>query len=67
VTVLLRVSLCGFGGVVRCVMQVPLCYVRVMSRRCVIVGLVMFGGLAMMPCRVFVVFRCVVMVLCCLL
>jgi hypothetical protein len=47
---------------VRCVMQVSLCCMCVVSRRCVIAGLVMFGGFAMVPGRVFVVFRCVVMV-----
>jgi hypothetical protein len=48
-------------------MQMALCCVRVVSRRCVIAGLVMFGGFAMMPSRVFVVFRCMVVMLCCLL
>src|SRR5580658_1918109 len=48
----------------RCVVQVPLRGVRVMRRRQVIAGLVMFGGFAMMPRRVFVVFSCLVMVFC---
>ncbi len=65
--VVLRVSLCCFGRVVCCVMQVSLCCVRVVSRRCVIAGFVMFGGFPMMPGRVFMVFRRVVMVLRCLL
>jgi hypothetical protein len=39
----------------------------VMSRQCVIAGLVMFGGFAMMPSRVFMVFRRVLVMLCCLL
>jgi hypothetical protein len=67
VTVVLRVSFCCFGCVVRGVMQVALCCVRVMSRRCVIAGLVMFGGFAMVPSRVIVMFRCVLMMFCCLL
>jgi hypothetical protein len=67
VAVVLRVSLGCLGGVVCCVMQVSLCCVRVVSRQCVIAGLVMFGGFAMMPSRVLMVFRCVVMMLCCLL
>jgi hypothetical protein len=48
-------------------MQMALRCVRVVSRRCVIAGLVMFGGLAMMSGRVFMVFRRVVVMLCCLL
>jgi hypothetical protein len=60
-------SFCCLSGVVCRVMQVPLCCLRVMSRRCVIAGLMMFGGFAMMPSRVIVVFRCVLMMFCCLL
>jgi hypothetical protein len=48
-------------------MQMALRCVRVVSRRCVIAGLVMFRGFAMMPSRVFMVFRCVVVMLGCLL
>ena len=40
---------------------------RVVRRRRVISRLVMFGGFAMVPGRMFVVFRCSVVVLCCLL
>jgi len=67
VPVMLHVQLGSFLGVVRGMVQVALRGVRVVSRRCVIAGLVVFGGFPMMPGRVFMVFRCVVMVLCCLL
>jgi hypothetical protein len=66
-TVVLRVCLCCFRRMMRCVMQVSLCRMCVVSRRCVIAGLVMFGGFAMMPSRVFMVFRCMVMMFSCLL
>ena len=48
-------------------MQMALRCVRVVSRQCVIAGLVLFGGFAMMPSRVFMVFRRVLVMLCCLL
>jgi len=64
VTVVLDVRFCSFCCVMRRVVQVPLRNVRVMRRRQVIAGLVMFGGFAMMPSRVFVVFSCLVMVFC---
>ncbi len=64
VTVVLDVCFCCFCCVMRCVVQVPLGGVRVMRRRQVIAGLMMFGSFAMMPSRVFVVFSCLVMVFC---
>jgi hypothetical protein len=64
VTVVLDVRFCCFCRVMRYVVQVPLRGVRVMRRRQVIAGLVMFGGFAMMPSRVFVVLSCLVMVFC---
>lgn len=67
VTVVLDVCFCGFCCVMCCVVQVPLRGVRVMRRRQVIAGLVVFGGFAMVPSRVFVVFSCLVMVFCRLL
>jgi hypothetical protein len=48
------------------VLQVPVCGMRVVRRRQMIVGLVMFGGFAMVPGRVLVVLRCVVVMLHCL-
>jgi hypothetical protein len=50
----------------RCMLQVPMCRMRVMRRRQMIVSLVVFRGFAMVPCRVLVMLRCVVMMLCCL-
>jgi hypothetical protein len=50
----------------RCVFEVPVCGVRVVRRRQMIVGLVVFGGFAMVPRRVLVMLRCPVMMLCCL-
>jgi hypothetical protein len=50
----------------RCMWQVPVCRMRVVRRRQMIVGLVVFRGFAMVPGRVLVMFRRPVMVLCCL-
>jgi hypothetical protein len=65
-TVVLEVRLCCFRRMMRCMLQVPVCRMRVMRRRQMIVSLVVFRGFAMVPCRVFVMFRCLVMMLCCL-
>jgi hypothetical protein len=51
---------------VRCMLQMRVCRVRVMRRRQMIVSLVMFGRFAVMPRRVFVVLRCPVVMVCCL-
>jgi hypothetical protein len=64
--VVLHVRLCRFRGVMRCVLQVPVCGMRVVRRRQMIVGLVMFRGFAMVPGRVLVVLRCCMVVLDCL-
>jgi hypothetical protein len=50
----------------RRMLQVPVCRMRVVRRRQMIVGLVVFRGFAMVPRRVLVMFRCLVMMLCCL-
>ena len=64
--VVLHVRLRRFRRVMRCVLQVPVCGMRVVRRRQMIVGLVVFGGFAMVPGRVFVVLRCFMVVLDCL-
>jgi hypothetical protein len=64
--VVLDVRLCRFRGVMRCVLQVPVCGMRVMRRRQMIVGLVVFRGFAMVPRRVLVVLRCLVVMFNCL-
>ena len=64
--VVLHVRLCRFRCVMRCVLQVPVCRMRVVRRRQMIVGLVMFRGLAMVPRRVLVVLRCPFVMLDCL-
>lgn len=66
-TVVLDVRLCCFRSMMRCMLQVPVCRMRVMRRRQMIVSLVVFRGFAMVPRRVLVMFRCPVMMLCCLL
>ena len=65
-SVVLDVQFGGFGGVVGCVVRVSLRGVGVVSGCLVITSLVMPGGFAMVHRRVLVVFRCFVMVLCCL-
>jgi hypothetical protein len=65
-TVVLYVRLCCFGCVVRSVLQVTVCGVRVVRRRQMIVGLVVFGGFAMVTSRVVVMLSCFVVVLGCL-
>jgi hypothetical protein len=55
-----------FGGVMGCVMRVPLRRVRVMRGYRVVAFLVMLGGFAMVNRRVLVVLRCLVMMHCCL-
>jgi hypothetical protein len=64
--VVLRVRLGRFGCVMRCVLQMPVCRVRMVRRRQMIIGLVMFGGFAMVPSRVLVVLRCLVVMFSCL-
>jgi hypothetical protein len=51
---------------VRCMLQVSVRRMRVMRRRQMIVGLVVFRGFAMVPRRVLMMLRCPVMVFCCL-
>ncbi len=55
-----------FCCVMRCVVQVSLCRVRVVSGCQMVTSLVVTSGFAMVLSRKFVVFRCLVMVLCCL-
>ncbi len=50
----------------RRMLQVPVCRMRVMRRRQMIVGLVVFGGFAMVARRMLVMLRCLVMMFCCL-
>jgi hypothetical protein len=66
VTVVFNMQLGRFGGVMGCVMRVPLRRMRVMSGYCVVAFFVMLGGFAMVNCRVLVVLRCLVMMRCCL-
>jgi len=56
-----------FGSVVHCMLVVPVGQVRVMPCRLVSPRFVMFGGLLVMACRMFVMLCCFVMVLDCLL
>jgi hypothetical protein len=51
----------------RRMVKMALCGVRVVSRHLVIAFFVMFRCFAVMTCRVFVMFRCLVMMLRCLL
>ena len=64
--VVLNVRLGRFRRVMRSMLQVPVCGMRVMRRRQMIVGLVMFRSFAMMPGRVLVVLRRFVVMLHCL-
>jgi len=64
VAVMLRVQLRRFGRVVRCVVQVALSRMRVMRCGLVAPRLVVLGGLPVMPGRVFVVLRRLMVVLC---
>jgi hypothetical protein len=50
----------------RRLLQMPVCRMRVMRRRQMIPGLVVFRGFAMVPRRVLVMLRCPVMVFGCL-
>jgi hypothetical protein len=56
-----------FRGVMRRVVRVPLSGVRVMRRRLMIAFFVVSRRFAMMARRVFVMFRCLMMMLCRLL
>jgi hypothetical protein len=67
VTVMFGVGFCSLCRMVRCVVQMTLCGMAVVRRRLVIVSLVMRCRFTVMPRRVFMVFRCFVMVLCRLL
>ena len=62
----LDVMFCSLGCVMGRVVRVPLRRVGVVSGCHVVTLFVMAAGLAMMPCRVFVVLRCFMMVLRCL-
>lgn len=53
-----NVQLGCFFGVVRCVVRVALRCVRVMSGYLVVTFFMVFGGFAMVNCRVLVVLRC---------
>lgn len=52
---LVGVVLAGFFGVMRCVVVMTGCHVRVMRGLLMVPGGVMFGGCAMMARRMFVV------------
>ena len=65
-TVVLDVMFCSLGCVMGRVVRVPLRRVGVVSGCHVVALFVMASGLTMMPCRVFVVLRRLVMVLRCL-
>jgi hypothetical protein len=65
--VVLDVVLRRFRGVMRRVMKVPLCGVRVVRRRLVVAFFVVRCRCAVVACCVFVVIRCLVMMLCRLL
>ncbi|HXO88790.1 MAG TPA: hypothetical protein VN885_09080 [Candidatus Acidoferrales bacterium] len=58
--------LCRFRSMMRCMLQVSVCRMRVVRRRQMIVGLVVFRSFAMVPRRVLVMLRCLAMMLCCL-
>jgi hypothetical protein len=64
---MLDVVLRRFRSVMRGVVRVPLSGVRVVRRRLVIAFFVVSRRFAMMARRVFVMFRCLVMMLCRLL
>jgi hypothetical protein len=65
--VVLGVKLGGFAGVMRRVVMVPVRNVRVMSGEMMIPRFVVTRSLAVMMRGTVVVFRCLLMVLCCLL
>jgi hypothetical protein len=65
--VMLGVVLGGLGCVMRGVVKVALSGVGVMGCRLVVTSFVVLGRFAMMTGGVVVVFRCLEMVLCCLL
>jgi hypothetical protein len=66
VSVVLNVEFGRFGGVMGCVVGVPLRRVGVVGGCLVVTRLMMPGGFQMVLRRVLVVFRCLNMVLCCL-
>jgi hypothetical protein len=59
---MLHVQFCRLGGVVRCMMQVPLSGMRVMRRSLVVASFVVPGSFAMVACCVFVVLGSLVVV-----
>ena len=63
VPVVLDVRLCRFRRVMQSVLVVPVCCVRVVRRRQMIAGLVVFCGFAMVPGRVLVMLRSVMVML----
>jgi hypothetical protein len=65
-SVVLDVRLCCFRCMVCCMLQVPVCGMRMVRRRQMIAGLVMFSGLAVVTRGVLVMLCCVVVVFCCL-
>jgi hypothetical protein len=62
--VMLRVKLRCLGRVVRRMVQMTLSRVRMVRCGLVVFALVVSGGLAVVPGRMFVVFRCFAMMLC---
>jgi hypothetical protein len=67
VSVIFRVRLCRFSGVVRRMMQMTLRRVAVMRGGFMIARFVVHRRFTVMPRGVFVVLGCLVMMLCCLL
>jgi hypothetical protein len=63
--VVFDVRLGGFGGVMRSVLVMAVRQVRVMRGGFMLARFVMLGGFLVMASRVFVMFGCGVMVLCC--
>lgn len=65
VPVMFHMQLCRFSRVVRCMVQVALSRVRVVRRSLMVARVVMFSRRPVVPCRVLVVLRCLMVVLCC--
>jgi hypothetical protein len=57
------VVLAGFLRVMRCVKVVSVCDVRMMACLFVVAAFVMVGGLPVVLCRLFVMLRCLAMVI----
>ena len=65
-SVVLDVGLGCFGGMMGCMLMVAMGHLRVMCRGLVLSGFMVAGGFSVVTSRVFVVFRCLVMMVCCL-